>query len=120
MWGLGSTGWRAVTAFLRCILVCVVLAVVSAQSHHAFASENGHVSVTSMSAHMATSGPDHHSEDSCKSAGHCSPAFVGIAPSVSVAIRNWRPVAFVFVDAPPLHGWTVDPGQHPPKSTQLF
>lgn len=120
MRGLGSTGRQTGTALLRWLLVWVVLAVVSAQAPHAFASEIGHDSVTDLSTSTVTDGPDHHAEDSCQNAGHCASVFVGFAPSLSFAPQNWGPFAFVLADAPPLHGLTVDPGQHPPKSVQLF
>lgn len=117
---IGSTGRQTGPALLRWLLVCVVLAVASAQSHHAFASEIGHDTISSASVDMVTSGPDHHSDGPCQSMGHCAPVFVGIAPAFSLAAIAWAAAVFVPADALPLHGCTVDPGQHPPKIVQLL
>ncbi len=117
---LGSTGWQALPAHLRWLVVCAVLVMAPGQSHHAFASEIGHDMIFSTSVDMVTSSLDHHSDDQCQGAGHCATAFVGITPAVSRAAATWGPFTFVLADAPPLHGLTVDPGQHPPKSVQLF
>lgn len=117
---LGSTGWQALPALLRWLVVCAVLAMAPGQSHHALASEIGHDTIFSTSVDMVTSSPDHHSEDQCQGAGHCTPVFVGITPALSLAAATWGPVAFALSDALPLYGCTIAPGQHPPKIVQLL
>jgi len=115
-----SIGRQAGLALLRWLLVCAMLAVVSTQSHHAFASEINHETNMSASVEAEADGSHHHSDGACLSAGHCAPVFVGIAPAFSLAAKTWGPAEFISADALPSHGRTVDPGQHPPKTAQLI
>jgi len=115
-----SIGRQPGLALLRWLLVCAMLAVVSTQSHHAFASEINHETIMSASVDAEADSFHHHSDGACQSAGHCAPVFVGIAPAFSLAAKTWGPAEFILADALPSHGCTVGPGQHPPKTAQLI
>lgn len=114
----GGTDREIMRALWRGLLLCLALAVATAQVDAAARNGDEHAP-PAHAAELSPTTPDMPMDWGCHATGHCGQALAILPPVLHLVPAPGGPLIFARSERLKIRGRTVDPGLHPPQRNRL-